>query len=118
MQATIDQTVVTESTIRAVAYEAAQAHQMRHYPNDEFGGCGFAWVNVYPQHKGNTRLGKAERRTLESMGFRKSYDGGYQLWNPSGYPTQNIGTLEAGANAAAALLRDAGFTAYSGSRLD
>ena len=48
--------------------------------------CGFAWVTVYPEHKGNTRLGKQERATLESMGFRKDWTGkAWQLWNPTGY---------------------------------
>lgn len=80
--------------------------------------CGFAWVVVYPQFKGNTREGKAERRVLEKMGFRKSYTGGYQLWNPSKFPCQNVDTLEAGANAAADVLKSYGFKAYADSRLD
>ena len=37
---------------------------------DQF-ACGFAWVTVYPKNKGNTKLGKAERAGLESIGFKK-----------------------------------------------
>ena len=37
--------------------------------------CGFAWVTVYPENKGNTKLGKQERRGLESIGFKKDWTG-------------------------------------------
>ena len=81
--------------------------------------CGFAWVTVYPQHKGNTRAGKAERKTLESLGMRKDWTGkAYELWNPSGWAGQSMDVLEAGASAAAAVLKRYGFTAYMGSRAD
>lgn len=81
--------------------------------------CGFAWVTVYPENKGNTRLGKQERRVLESMGFRKDWTGkAWQMWNPSKYACQNIDTLEAGASAAAEVFKQYGFKAYAGSRLD
>lgn len=55
--------------------------------------CGFAWVNSW--EKGNTKLGKA----MAKLGFRKSYGGGYQLWNPSGSYTQAITAKEQGARA-------------------
>ena len=89
----------------------------------EIGGdrwaCGFAWVTVYPQHKGNTKLGKAERKTLREMGFELDYTGkAFQIWNPSGHPCQNVDTKEAGASAAADVLRRYGFNAYAESRLD
>ena len=81
--------------------------------------CGFAWVTVYPEHKGNTRLGKEERATLESMGFRKDWTGkAWQLWNPTGYAGQSMDVKEAGAQAYADVLRGAGFKAYMGSRAD
>jgi hypothetical protein len=81
--------------------------------------CGFAWVTVYPEHKGNTRLGKQERATLESMGFRKDWTGkAWQLWNPTGYAGQSMDVKEAGAQAYADVLRTAGFKAYMGSRAD
>ena len=91
---------------------------------DKLGGqdqyaCGFAWVTVYPEHKGNTKMGKAERKILEILGLKKDWTGkAYQLWNPSRYACQNIDTLEAGAEAAAQVLKRYGFKAYAGSRLD
>jgi len=110
---------VTQDVIQEVAFEAADAFQKKHFPDNGWGMCGFAWVTVYPDHKGNTKLGKQERRVLESMGFRKDWTGkSYQLWNPSKYPTQNVDTLEAGAQAAANYLRHHGFKASAGSRLD
>jgi hypothetical protein len=92
--------------------------------NDKLGGqdqyaCGFAWVTVFPEHKGNTRDGKTERKILENLGFRKDWTGkAYQLWNPSKFPCQNVDTLEEGARAAADVLKRHGFKAYAGSRLD
>ena len=91
---------------------------------DKLGGqdqyaCGFAWVTVYPEHKGNTKMGKAERKILEILGLKKDWTGkAYQLWNPSRYACQNVDTLEAGAEAAAQVLKRYGFKAYAGSRLD
>ena len=76
--------------------------------------CGFAWVDVYGV-RSNSRLGK----TLQSFGFRKSYTGSLQLWNPSGSMTQSISILEAGAEAYAKVITDKlGIKAYAGSRLD
>ena len=81
--------------------------------------CGFAWVTVYPEHKGNTKLGKGERRVLEGMGFRKDWTGkAWQLWNPTGYAGQSMDVKEAGAQAYADVLRQYGFKAYMGSRAD
>ena len=81
--------------------------------------CGFAWVTVYPKHKGNTRAGKQERAVLESMGFRKDWTGkAYELWNPTGYRGQSMDVKEVGASAYAEVLRQQGFTAYAGSRAD
>jgi len=81
--------------------------------------CGFAWITVDPEHKGNTRLGKDERAVLEQLGFSKDWTGkAYQLWNPSRMHVQNVDTLEVGAQAGAAVLKRHGFNAYHGSRLD
>ena len=94
------------------AYRAADA-----YENDimqgGWGACGFAWMNIYGI-KGNTRIG----RKLKQAGVEQSWDKSFQLWNPSGYPTQNVDTLEAGARAAAEVFKRYGFEAYAGSRLD
>jgi hypothetical protein len=83
----------------------------------EDGACGFAWVNVYPANKGNTRLGKEERALLEANGFRKNeYEKCYQLWI-SAY-NQSIQKKEAYASAFANVLQNNGIRAYSGSRMD
>ena len=75
--------------------------------------CGFAWVDIYGV-KGNTKLGRA----MKAAGFRKGWDGGWQIWNPSSHGAQNVDTKEAGAVAAANVFKKYGFTAYAGSRLD
>jgi hypothetical protein len=75
--------------------------------------CGFAWTNIY-RIKGNTKLGKM----LKAAGVRQDYNKTFQLWNPAGYPAQNVDTLEEGARAAALVFRKYGFEAYAGSRLD
>lgn len=81
------------------------------------GVCGFAWVDVYPANKGNTRAGKEERKLLERFGFRKNdYAKTYQLW-VSAY-NQSMQKKEAYARAYADVLRANGLKAYSGSRLD
>jgi hypothetical protein len=108
-------TVKAEMT--AAAVEAA-ADMYKQIGGDRY-ACGFAWVTIYPKHKGNTRLGKAERAVLTALGFRKDYTGrAYELWNPSGSPVQNVDIKEAGARAAATVLRGYGLDAYCGSRLD
>ena len=81
--------------------------------------CGFGWVQCTPEHKGNTTLGKQERRVLEAMGFKKDWTGkAWQLWSPGGYNGQSMDVKEAGAQAYAETLRQYGFKAYMGSRAD
>lgn len=120
--AVVEEPAVNTAAIRNEMLEQAHTVAMD-YLNTHLGGqdqyaCGFAWVEVYPQHKGNTRAGKAERRVFEAIGLEKSYTGAYQFWNPSQWPGQNIDVKEAGARAAAEVLRKYGFNAYAGSRLD
>jgi len=93
---------------RTAAKEALQKYGDRD-------ACGFAWVNVY-KVRSNSKLGKA----LASAGFRKSWDGALQLWNPSKAGVQSVGILEAGAEAYAEVLRTKlGLeSCYAGSRLD
>ena len=123
------ETVTTYNAIQQQAKDAATQQQeafLKHWVNttggNEYGEpmyCGFAWVTVYPEHKGNTKLGKGERRVLESMGFKKDWTGkAWQLWNPTGYNGQSMDVKEAGAQAYAEVLRGAGFKAYMGSRAD
>jgi len=81
--------------------------------------CGFAWVTVYPKHKGNTKLGKEERNVLTALGLKKDWTGkAYMWWNPSQSHFQNIDCKEAGARAAATVLKAHGFDAQPGSVLD
>ena len=93
------------------ARTAAKAFYNQHGDHD---ACGFAWVDVYGV-RSNSRLGK----TLQSFGFRKSYTGSLQLWNPSQAGSQSISILEARAEAYAKVITEKlGIKAYAGSRLD
>jgi hypothetical protein len=103
--------IVAEAQAAAKA-AAAKFFQERLGGKDQY-ACGFAWVEIYGI-KGNTKLGKA----LAAQGISKSYSGGLQMWNPSKFNCQNVDTLEAGADAAAAVFKSYGFKAYAGSRLD
>lgn len=98
---------------RQAAYQAANKFfQERLGGRDQF-ACGFAWITTY--EKGTTKL----VRELKKHGFSKAYGGGYQMWNPSGFPCQNVDTLEAGARAAAEVLTERlGVKFYANSRLD
>ena len=103
-------------TIHNEATLAAQ-QAARKFFDEKLGGrdqyaCGFAWVTVF--EKASTKLG----RRLKDIGFRKSYSGGLQLWNPSHFPCQNVDTLEEGARAYASVFEKYGIKAYAGSRLD
>ena len=98
---------------KCAAYAAAQTFFNDVMDGEDRGACGFAWVNIHGI-KGNTRIG----RKLKQAGVDRSWDKSYQIWNPSGYPVQNIDTLEAGARAAAEVFKHYGFEAYAGSRLD
>ena len=110
----------TVQQIKDIVAEASQAateaanlfFQTKLGGRDQF-ACGFAWVDIHGI-KGNTKLGRA----MKQAGVRQSWNKAFQLWNPSGMPVQNVDTLEAGADAAAKVLRKYGFEAYAGSRLD
>lgn len=114
---------VDAAAIREEMVQAARAAADKFF-TETLGGedryaCGFAWVTVYPRYKGNTKLGKAERKLLRDMGFKLDWtDKAFQVWNPSGHNCQNVDTKEQGAVAAAAVLKKYGFDAYPGSRLD
>ncbi len=104
------------SLVHLEAKQSAQAAAAKFF-QERLGGvdqfaCGFAWVNV--PVKASTKLG----RKLAELGFRKSYRGGLELWNPSEFGCQNIDTLEAGAEAYARVFAAHGIECYAGSRLD
>jgi len=111
------QTVEEIKTIIAEAKQAAHEASLKYF-NEKLGGrdaysCGFAWVNIWGI-KGNTKLGKV----LKAAGLEKDYSGAFQIWNPGGLSCQNIDAKEAGAVAAAEVLKAHGFKASAGSRLD
>ena len=110
------QAIVTEwqTAARAASKDCAD----KYYDGKDGGACGFAWVSIYPEHKGNTKAGKAERALLKELGFRPSYDRDFQRFNPGDWMGQSIDIKEAGAVAAANVLKKHGFRAYAGSRLD
>jgi len=118
MTLTMDTIAVRDETLTAAA---AAAHDYIAEWKAKTGGnaygepmyCGFAWVTVYPKHKGNTKLGKLERQTLKEIGLRPDYTGRAAQW-----PGQSMDAKEAGARAAARVLTKYGYTAYAGSRAD
>lgn len=75
--------------------------------------CGFAWVNVRGV-KLSTKLGKE----FAALGFRKSYDGGIDIWNPSGSYVQNVDVKYSAAAAYANVLSKYGIDAFARERLD
>ena len=112
-------TITIRIEVHAAAVKAANEQFVKFGRTDMIGACGFAWVTIRPKHKGNTKLGKDERKVLSELGFEKDWTGKtYQLWDPAHYSGQNVDIKEAGARAAAVILRNYGFDAYSGSRLD
>lgn len=104
---------------KALAHKAGKDWLDTYYGGHDAGMCGFAWVNIRPANKGNTKAGKEERKVLRAMGFELDWTGKeFQWWNPSGLGVQNIDAKAQGARAAAKVLQGYGFNAYAGSRLD
>lgn len=100
--------------IHRIAVYAAQVATAEHIAKHGEGACcGFAWVSLYDV-KLSTKVGKA----FKALGWKKSWARGIQFWNPSGSITQSIDAKEAGAYAYAEILREAGYMAYAGSRMD
>lgn len=114
----MDHVEVMDKAVAAAKTEAV-AILNKWWDGKDAGACGFAWVNIKPKHKGNTKEGKAERAILREMGFELDWAGKeFQYWNPSELPVQDVASKRAGALAAAQVLRDHGFDAHAGSRLD
>lgn len=113
-----DYTVADIQAIVAEAKAAAREAGMKYY-TEVLGGqdryaCGFSWVNIWGI-KGNTKLG----RRMKAAGFRKGYDGAWQIWNPSELNCQNVEAKLTGAYAAANVFKKYGFDkALADSRLD
>lgn len=107
-----------EEIKNAAAFEA-DAYLKQNYDGVDDGPCGFAWVNIVPKHKGNTKDGKAERVAIRAMGFELDYTGKrFMMWNPSGNGCQNMDAKLAGARVAARMLREHGFDADAFCRYD
>jgi hypothetical protein len=110
---TVEETeIIVERAKEAARKAAVEFFHTKLNGVDQF-ACGFAWVNICGI-KGNTRMGKV----LKQAGLKQDYSKAFSIWNPSGHSCQNVDTKEAGAEAAAQVLRDYGFEAYAGSRLD
>ncbi len=105
----LDNIESVHNTAIAAAQTAEADFRARH---GEPGYCGFAWVNV--PVKASTKLGRA----LKEVGFRKSYYGGLDLWNPGGSFTQSMDIKEHGAVAYARILVQYGIDAHMSSRAD
>lgn len=115
---TMEHKEIMDNAVDAAKTEAV-AILNKWWGGKDIGACGFAWVNIKPKHKGNTKAGRAERVILKEMGFSLDWTGKeFTYWNPSELPVQNVDSKYAGAMAAAQVLREHGFDAYAGSRLD
>lgn len=102
----------------AVAKSAASQYFIEKWNAVDGGCCGFAWVTITgvggKKIRANSKLGKA----LAAIGVKRDWQNFPHVWNPADMMCQNIDTKEAGAEAFAKVLRDYGFDAYAGSRMD
>lgn len=74
--------------------------------------CGFAWV-YFPSAR------SPFVNFLKKAGIgRAHWKKGYVIWNPSGNPSQSMDLKEAGADAFAKVISDAGIQCYAESRAD
>jgi len=100
------QILTNDEAMLAAAHQSAQAEANRgaqafldqYFGGEDGGACGFAWVTYYPKNKGNTKLGKMERKLIEAAGFRKNWTGkAWELWNPADHRCQSVDAKYAGA---------------------
>ena len=113
MQYTVEQIKDIVAEAKTVANYTAKDYIEKVLKGEDNFPCGFAWVEIHGI-RGNTRLGKQ----MKLAGLEKSHNGSYNIWNPSNVNFQNVDCKEAGAQAAADILKKYGFTASAGSRLD
>jgi hypothetical protein len=109
-----------KKALDAAAQAANEAYARNN--NTDWDACGFAWAKV--DFDGRTKLAKM----FQKLGFRKDWNYGYKLWNPSGYGGQSISIKEAGAEAYVKVMREAlgiadmnhpdRYKVFSGSRMD
>jgi len=95
----IDTLIAADDAECALAATAAQEFLDKHFGGKDGGCCGFAWVTYWPTHKGNTKLGKAERKMMERIGFSQDYNNSWRKSNPARAYCQNIDAKFEGAQA-------------------
>jgi hypothetical protein len=105
--------VQAEVVIKQGLVEAKQAAHEWLAKHGDRDCCGFGWTDVYGV-RSNSKLGKL----LTNYGFRKSYSGTLQYWDPSQSYTQSITAKEVAAQVLADALTGLGLRAYAGSRMD
>lgn len=107
-------------TVRAEAKLAAQEYFHTALGGEDRGPCGFAWVEITPHYKGNTKEGRAEREIFAALGLARASNGKtFTMWDLGrGLPVQSYDVHAAAARRAAALLREKGFNARSVAVLD
>lgn len=103
---------------RDASQVAAEAQNAKLLPEAKRGfDCGFAWVTIKPARGPFVAFLKAH-----NIGNKHSFSGGpgYGLWYSALHdiPTQSISVHEAAARAFAAVLKEHGIEASTGSRLD
>lgn len=81
------------------AAEATQAHLDKN-PNVWY-PCGFAWVKIRPARGRFVEMCKEQK-----VGSTNEFEGGYDIWNPSGNHTQWMDAKEVGARAFVAKLNE------------
>ena len=106
--------MITAEQIRQGKALAETAGREMYAQIGERDACGFGWVDVFVD-----RTNSKQAQELIKAGFRKDYKPKcLSMWDPAGIPTQSISVKEAGAQAYAEFLRQLGFKAYAGSRMD
>lgn len=105
----------------AEAEEAARRAAQEAYAkngNSDWDACGFSWVNIY-KFEGKNLDGRSRlAKLLKAAGVRQDYTRAFRVWNPGSYGGQSVSIKEAAARAYAQVLKQHGFEAYAGSRLD
>lgn len=103
-----------EIVLHQAKVAATDAARVAYITIGERDACGFAWVTVR-----GVRINSKVGKELVKAGFSKAWNGGLQLWNPSGHVTQSISVKEAGAIVYAGYLKgQLGLDASAGSRMD
>ena len=115
----LDALAEADAAATEAATLAGTGYLETHFGGQDGGCCGFAWVSYWPANKGNTRLGKQERRMMESIGFSETYNKSWQKWSPGRVNCQNIDAKYAAAQAYAKVLEaKTGIRVSPGERVD